>query len=101
MVIVRGLPTFTGKTHYHRPWVISLLCSKWEQVEQTQNRPLTITIIHPVKCCYAAISPLVKLFNWVKLRLLIASQTFQILIEGPIFMFFKIKNKYDLLVLLG
>ena len=36
---------FRRKTHYHRPWVISLLCSEREQVEQTQYSPLTLNTI--------------------------------------------------------
>ncbi len=28
--------TYFRVVHYHRPWSISLLCSKWEQVGQLQ-----------------------------------------------------------------
>ena len=41
MTIVRELPTFADN-HYHRPQEISLLCSKWEQVEHSQYNPLTM-----------------------------------------------------------
>ncbi len=30
------LPTFAGRTHYHRPWAISLPCSEWKRVAQAQ-----------------------------------------------------------------
>ena len=43
MTTVRELPTFAPK-HYHRPWEISLLCSKWEQVEHSQHSSLTVAI---------------------------------------------------------
>ena len=42
---IRGLPTFAGKTHYHRPWELSLLCSAWEQVEHSQYNPLILSTI--------------------------------------------------------
>ena len=37
---------FREKTHYHRPWSISLLCSEWEEVGQLQyNRHQSVFFI--------------------------------------------------------
>ncbi len=39
---VGQLPTFAGKTDYHGPYKISLLSSKWDQVEHLQYSRLTL-----------------------------------------------------------
>ena len=46
--IVGGLPTF-AVNHYHRPRAISLLSSRWDQVEQAQYSPLTMTTLNLIE----------------------------------------------------